>query len=295
MEEKLYCRKCKGLRNHRLLHEEKRRGEIDEGYLQWMTSFSIIECLGCETISFLEIYGDTNMVGTNEKGETDYFFNKTIYPYYSENVDELECSHYIPSPIIEIYNETLSAYKSNCYILAAGGLRAIIEAICNHLKIKKGNLAERIDLLHDKGYLTIGESKRLHSIRFLGNDALHEIENPKKESLIILFEIVNHLLDNLFISDKKIKGRVETIIDNYDDYLKLIQNKTNKNMIGKEMTISHILGKSFRLIPNKHLKMLENKFKHEITNGKVDFISIIDDKSETIYRIEKEPAFVFDW
>jgi hypothetical protein len=294
MKEKYFCRNCKGLRNHRLIHEVKRRGEIDEGYFQWINTFSIIECLGCENISFLEIYGDTEMV-TQHEDSVDYYHVSTIYPYYLENIYELESIHYIPSPIKEIYKETISAFKAKCFILSAGGLRAIIEAICNQLKIKKGNLATRIDLLYDKGYLTLNESKRLHSIRFLGNDALHEIENPKKESLILLFEIVNHLLENLFISDKKIKGSVETIIDTYDEYLKLIQNKINKDMIGKNVTLNEILGKSKRLIPPDKLKDFEDNFKLEITQGKHDFINIGEDKAETIYKIEKEPEFAFDW
>ena len=294
MKEKYFCRNCKGLRNHRLIHEVKKRGEIDEGYIQWINNFSIIECLGCETISFLEIYGDTEMI-TQGEDSADYYFDSTIYPYFLENVYELESVYFIPSPIKEIYKETISAYKANCFILSAGGLRAIIEAICNHLKIKKGNLATRIDLLHDKGHLTLNESKRLHSIRFLGNDALHEIENPKKESLIILFEIVNHLLENLFISDKKIKGRIETIIDTYDEYLKLVQNKISKDMIGKEVTVDEILGKSKRLIPTKKLKDFEDNLKLDITQNKKDFITIVDDKTETIYKIEKEPGFAFDW
>lgn len=295
MKEKYYCRTCKVLTNHSILHEVKTHGEIDDGYIQWMNTFSIIECLGCEAISFLETYGDSEMVDFDDDGKYEYYVNKTIYPYYLENVSELESLHYIPSPIKEIYKETISAYKANCLILSAGGLRAIIEAICNNLKIRKGNLGTRIDLLHNKGYLTLNESKRLHSIRFLGNDALHEIENPKKESLIILFEIVNHLLENLFISDKKIQGRIETLIDTYEEFFKLILNKINKEMVGKELTLSEVLGKSKRLIPNKKLIDFENILINEIKQTKHDFISLAKNKGEIKYKIEKFPGFVFEW
>ena len=72
---------------------------------------------------------------------------------------------YLPENIRGIYVETIAAFKANISILTAGGLRAIIEALCNHLKIKGANLSERIDLLHNKGHLTLSESKRLHSIR----------------------------------------------------------------------------------------------------------------------------------
>jgi hypothetical protein len=296
MNEKYYCRTCKVPTNHKLIHEEKTHGGTDDGYIQWMTTYSLIQCLGCETVSFLEIYGDSEMVEFDEDEEKyEYYVNKTIYPYLLEDVNELEPVHYIPSPIKEIYKETISAYKANCLILTAGGLRAIIEATCNHLKVRKGNLATRIDLLHDKGHLTLNESKRLHSIRFLGNDALHEIENPKKESLIVLFEIVNHLLENLFISDKKIQGKIDTIIDTYDEFLKLLRSLIKKEMVGKEMTLTEILGKSKRLIPNKEFAGFEKNFKSEIKLSKHDFISLSGKKGETKYKIEKNPGLVFDW
>ena len=295
MKEKYFCRNCKGLRNHKLIHEVKTRGGDDNDYFQWIRKYSIIECLGCETVSFLEIYGDTEMIAHNEDGEPDYYFDNYIYPLYLEESEELEYVHYIPDSIKVIYRETISAFKTNSFILTAGGLRAIIEAICNHLKIKKGNLADRIDLLHNKGHLTLSESKRLHSIRFLGNDALHEIEKPKKDHLFILLDIVNHLLSNLFINDKILKGKLETIIDKYDEYIKLIRNKIDKDMIGKEFSMREILGKSIRLIPKTEYKKLEDEFKKEINSGEIDYVSIIKEPDESIYKIEKEPEFVFDW
>lgn len=295
MKEKYFCRTCKGLRNHKEIHQEKTKGGDDDGYFQWIRNFSIIQCLGCETISFLEIYGDTEMIEHNEDGEPDYYFDKSIYPSYLEKSDELENQNFIPDSIRIIYQETISTFKANSHILTAGGLRAIIEAICNHLKIKKGNLADRIDLLHSKGHLTLSESNRLHSIRFLGNDALHEIEKPKKEHLYILLDIINHLLANLFINDKKLKGKMDIIIDKYEDYIKLIQNKIDKNMIGQEYTMKKILGKSIRLIPSKDYQQLEDEFKKEIGLGTIDYITISKQPGETVYKVEKEPELTFYW
>ncbi|NLA49845.1 MAG: DUF4145 domain-containing protein [Bacteroidales bacterium] len=296
MNEKYYCRTCKRQTNHSIIHEVKTQGERDEGYFQWVYTYSLIQCLGCETISFLETYGDSEMVEIyEEEGKCEYYENKTIYPYYLENVNELESTHYIPSPIREIYNETISAYKANCLILSAGGLRAIIEATCNYLEVRKDSLSTRIDLLHEKGYLTLNESKRLHAIRFLGNDALHEIENPPKESLIILFEVVNHLLENLFISDSKIKGRLETIIDTYEEFIKLLCHKITKEMVGKDASLPEILGKSQRLIPMEYLTEFESTLIDEINLSKLDFISLPGNKCERKYRIEKYPGSVFDW
>lgn len=294
-KEKYFCRNCKGIRNHKELHKVEKKGSEDDGYFQWFNSFSIVECLGCETISFLEIYGNTEMYTQVSEDELEYHFNNTIFPHYLEKGSELDNIHFIPERIRNIYEETIAVLKVGSLILAAGGLRAIIEAICNDLKIKKGNLAERIDLLYKQGKLTLNESKRLHSIRFLGNDALHEIEKPLKEHIFILFDIVNHLLANLYINDNKLKGKVETVIDEYDEFLKLVRNKINKDLVGKSIPINQLLGKSQRLISKGKFKEFEKNLTKDLKAGKHSFLSIESEKDITTYKIEKMPGFVFDW
>lgn len=288
MKKKYFCRNCKGLRNQKELHKIERRGADEDGYFHWIDNYLIIECDGCETISFLNIYGDTDMTYITDDGLQDYFDKETIYPYYLDKSSEIEFKSYLPEKIRMIYSETVNALKANSYILTAGGLRATIEAICNHLKIKKANLEERINLLHKKGHLTISESKRLHSIRFLGNDALHEIENPKKEHLYLLLDIINHLLINLYINDKKIKDHIDTLVDSYDDFFRLLKNKLTKEMIGKELSILEILGKSKRLFPKGMLSEFEKQLIQEINNKKHDFIRTVRDKDK--FKIVEVPS-----
>jgi hypothetical protein len=290
-EKKHYCRNCKGERNHKIVSEKKTGGSYDD-YLQWSDYFYIIECLGCNNISFLKIYSDTEMMYYNEDGEPDYADKIEIFPLYLENLEELSHTYYLPPKIRIIYNETVSALKSKLYLLAAGGLRAIIEATCNHLKIKKADLSVRIDLLHEKGHLSLNESKRLHSIRFLGNDALHEIEIPNKGQINILLEIVNHLLENLFIQDKKLVDNIVIVIDKYDDFLKAIRNNITDKNIAEIKSINELLGKSRRLIKSKYFVGFVEQLNAEIKEAKIDFLSLEEDSK---YKIEKKSEFTFEF
>ena len=296
MDEKYYCRNCKGLRKYKILCEKKTKGSEDFDFIQWNEDFYIIECLGCESTSFLQIYGNSQMVTVNDDGYAHYFNKVNIYPEFIKNGHEIEATYYLPEKIAKIYQETISAFKIEANILTAAGFRAVIEALCNHLKIKKDSLSKRIDLLSEKGFLTANESKRLHSIRFLGNDALHEMEIPKEEQLLIILEIVNHLLENLFIQDKKIENKIERVIDNYEDFSKLIRNKIYKDLIGKEMSFDEILGKSKRLIKSSLYKSFENNLKEEVKNSKNDFLSLVKrGDNVSIFKIEKLPEFTFTW
>lgn len=295
MEHKYFCKECAGERNHKEIFSKKISGSDDYGYLRWLNYYKVIECLGCENISFLHIYGDTEMITHDEDGAPDYYFDNNIYPPYLEKGRELEFSYHIPLSIREIYLETIAALKNQSYILTAGGLRAIIEALCNHLKIKKDILSKRIDLLHKEGHLTLSESKRLHSIRFLGNDALHEIEKPKKEQLYLLLSIINHLLSNLFINDKIIKGKIETIVSNYEEFLMLIKSKISENMVGKELTINEIIGKARRAVPKEKFSILEKELIKNIKAGKYEFLELENEKEkESIFKVIQKPS-IFDF
>ncbi|MCD8413642.1 DUF4145 domain-containing protein [Tenacibaculum finnmarkense] len=290
MKDKLFCNNCKGLRNQTEVHKVEERGGDEEGDFQWYKSYSIIKCAGCDSISFHQVYGDTEMFEqTGPYGEHDYYYDESVYPPYLKRGEAIQQLFYLPEKIRTIYTETIASFKSNSSILTAGGLRAIIEAICNNLKITGNNLAERIDGLSKNGHLTLAESKRLHSIRFLGNDALHEIEKPKDEHLYLLLEIVNHLLSNLFVNDKKMKGKVETMIDTYDDFIRLIQNRIDNDMVGKKMTLSNILDKSKRLLTKKNLTEFENSFIKDINSKKITFVKVEKKKPDNIYEIVERP------
>ena len=296
MEKKYFCRTCRGLRKHEVLYKKKTNGQDEDGYLSWNEDFFVIECSGCETISFVQEYGDSDMYNMNEEDSSyGYYTEEKIFPLYLDSGVELTYKYLLPPTIKEVYDESINALKSKCYILTAGGFRAIIEALCNHLKIKKSDLSVRIDLLHEKGHLTINESKRLHSVRFLGNDSLHEMEVPKKEQLIIVLEVINHLLENIFIQDKKIEGRIAIVIDTYESFLSLLRKRISKEFIGKELTIIELLGKTRRLIKKNNLEKFEKQFSDEVSKGEHNFLTIttLENGKKPKYKIEKLPEFTW--
>lgn len=288
---KYFCRGCSGHRNHKVLFEKKKTGSDEEYDFYWTDRYLVIECLGCENISFLHSYGNSEMVEQYENGDLHNYTEDNVYPPYLEYGVEIERQYYLPKNIETIYRETMLAFKLKSYILTAGGFRAIIEATCNHLNIKKKNLLDRIDLLSTGGFLTQKESRRLHTIRFLGNDALHEIEVPKEDQLLIILDIINHLLENLFIHDKLING-LDSIIDEYSNFIKLIEDHISKDMIGKELKLKDILGKSYRRIKANDLKEFVLILKQNIDQGAFDLMSYRVQKNQILFSILKTPRFV---
>ena len=141
--------------------------------------------------------------------------------------------------------------------------------------------------------MTKAQVKRLHSVRFLGNDALHEVDTPEKEVVYGLFDIINHLLQDLFLQDKKIQNNKYKVIDNYIDFKKILISQIRKNiidkedMIGKEDELKNILNNYNKLIEKESLGDFIQKLNEEIKDGKIEFLEIVDESTNK-YKIIKE-------
>lgn len=297
MDEKYYCRNCRGQRKHKTLFEKVIRGS-DSGYnYQWIDKYLVIECAGCETISFVKNYGDSEMYEIDRDGHTEYYDETTVFPKSLEMGLELQNTHLLPISIRTIYDETIDSLKADCSILSAGGFRAIIEAICNHLEVNGKDLSIRIDSLFENGYLSNKESNRLHSVRFLGNDSLHKIEKPRKEQLQIVLEIINHLLENLFIQDKRLEYNIDVMIKTYEDFIKLIRRHITQEKTGMTVSITDIFGKAKRQLSKQDFSKFEKQLLSDIREGKIDFLTISDNsqRNSKKFKIVKVPEPLFDW
>lgn len=168
----------------------------------WKNDYMIIECLGCETVSFREDYIDSSSFeGIDEVTIRPQI---TIYPPRENIIIDVKKS-LIPKKIRYIYEESIKATNNNCLILAAAGFRSVIEAISLEKSISEHNLEKKINKLHELGHITIKESERLHKIRFIGNESIHEIVKPSLEELIEVNTIIKSLINNLYVLDRLLK------------------------------------------------------------------------------------------
>lgn len=141
--------------------------------------------------------------------EEEYTEEVLLYPTPLKNHIPLTDGYNLPPKIKAIYHETLETFKAGSYILAGVGFRAVIEAICIDKGIKGRDLQQKINNLLKEKLITEKECKRLHSIRFLGNDSVHEMLKPEKRTLYLVLEIIEPLLKNIYLIDLNIGDRLE--------------------------------------------------------------------------------------
>lgn len=285
--EKCYCPNCTGQTKHNVIFEKlKRQDPLDD--FKWYQKHQMIECYGCENIQFRIIYSDETMVksfyhdGEGQYPDHEYFEDHKFYPPFIIEHKKIRNLYYLPEKIRVVYNETLEAIKSGSYILAGVGLRALIEAITLDQKIDKGNLQVRINKLVSQKLITQNEADRLHAIRFLGNDSVHEMDVPQFSKIEIALEITEHLIKNLYLINLEVQKHLDAMINNYEGFKDLLFSIVIKYLREEEKNLEEILDKDLRRIEKSYIANYEKKLIEEIKSNVVNWLKLGDIKTEKI-------------
>jgi len=206
------CEECTGEKEHTVIssYTDKGSQEIkEEGFsVEWESEYQIIQCRGCKTISFRKKSYHSEDDDYDGRDPTRIY----LYPERKWNDKQPIEMIYLPHAVSIIYWEVIKTYNSDCVVLCVVGIRALAEAVCNTLNIdgglvpnKNGELIFKTDLegkingLVEKQYLTPHAAKILHTHRFMGNGAAHEIKQFQKKDLLTAIEIIEHCMEHIFI------------------------------------------------------------------------------------------------
>lgn len=198
---RIFCNRCKRETNHILQCEHRNDVDFDGGGEQIVFNLEEIYrlwiCAGCE-------------VGTLETELTDWFIaEKTGEPesfltYSPKRTSKNVRSKYfrkLPEKLRTIYQESVNAYNGKLHLLCAAGLRSLMEGICADQGITRGKLHQKINAL--KKVLPDNIVDNLHSFRFMGNEAVHDLTLPGQDDLRLAIEISEDLLNYLYELDYK--------------------------------------------------------------------------------------------
>ncbi len=210
---KIHCLSCRNVTKHKVLTSINERGsdEVNHNYsIYWDTDYEIVQCLGCETISFRS--------ESSNSEEDDYdgspYVTISIYPKRGEDTLIVKNYFNVPYNLQRLYRETIESYNYENLTLCGAGLRALVEGLCKENGVTGGdvevnkngntsvkrdkNLEGKINGLSERGILTKQSADILHEHRFLGNDAIHDLSTPSKEDLNLAIEIVENIFENLY-------------------------------------------------------------------------------------------------
>ena len=199
----MFCNKCRSETEHTCKGEHYRDypnyvdrniiGIIERiGYRFWI-------CSGCKTGTLEEYYIFDILSDELENDES--MWDKKYYPARNEFQIELKEFKQLATKLTVIYKETLGAYNNKLETLCALGIRSLLEGICEDKQIAGKNLKEKINNM--VAILPSNIVTNLHSIRFLGNEAAHELSAPSTDDLRLAIELCEDLLNYIYELDYK--------------------------------------------------------------------------------------------
>ncbi len=191
---RFYCNRCGNETNHELKGAHSSRFDSEDGGFSEVMGYKFWICMGCEHGLLQESYWNS-MMGDNDE-EYAYFPPCSRDAAIPKNYSKLK------PHLKALYQEAITAYHHQAFILCAAGLRALMEGICQDRRIKGKNLKIKIDglrpLLPNKSII-----RNLHQFRFMGNEAVHELAAPKPYELKLAIGVIEDLLNFFYELDHK--------------------------------------------------------------------------------------------
>lgn len=167
--------------------------------VDYWINYQIVQCMGCETVTFLVISQHGEESDFDESGEAYIPTRTEHYPPRSAGRGEMDGRFYLPPQVQSVYSETVKALNNDQPILSGIGIRAIVESVCKEKAAFGRNLQDKIDWLVTQNILTRSDADVLHKIRALGNEAAHEARPHDAGQLALALEICEHLMKGVYL------------------------------------------------------------------------------------------------
>ncbi len=192
---KIFCHQCGKTTNHECLCE--REFKSDPNYEDpWGEVHRFTQCKGCDSFTYaIESWSIENWNPYTGAIESEW---KT-YPHGQGEREAIKQTSDLPPKVRLIYKEVIGAINAQLPVLTGIGLRALIEAVCREQGIEGKTLEALITGLADKGILSRTQADILHTHRFLGNAAAHEITPAQPTELVAALDIAENVLRTIYV------------------------------------------------------------------------------------------------
>lgn len=201
MNTKAHCNKCGGERNHEVLHAEKTSWPKDQDCLSGRDEYETLKCMGCDNIKLRHVF----WFSKEEDPIISYYPPAIFRPkpnWLSAFLSELPSDdNFIGRLLVEIY----VAIQNNLSILAAMGVRSLIENVMISKVGDQGTFAKIIAEFENRGYVSKIQRENLEAIIDAGHAATHRSFSPTIADVVTLVDIAEHIIETVYLHEAKIK------------------------------------------------------------------------------------------
>ncbi|WP_092291144.1 MULTISPECIES: DUF4145 domain-containing protein [unclassified Cupriavidus] len=204
---KVFCNVCSHETNHAVLHavsQHWHEGGEDYGYgYEEHCSYLMLQCLGCESVKLREDW--------NASHHRDVVTNYYPPPTFRKEPKWMmawwmSSGRADPPPAMLICKEIYKALQNDQPHLAAMGVRAVLEQVMiDKIGGDKNSFAKNLAALCDDGHVSRLQKERLQTVLDAGSATIHRGHTPSKEDLVTLVDIMEHVIESLYIHDDQVR------------------------------------------------------------------------------------------
>jgi hypothetical protein len=191
--ERAHCNECGHKTKHYVVATRVQDGSelyqdhpYDPGVeLKWSTTYDLLECCGCETVSIKRTYWFSEFNPGEE--EVEYY-----PPRLSRRLPDW--LKRLPEDVQSLMQEVYTALQADSRRLAMMGARAVLDVFIVSKVGDVGQFNKKLDALQDEGYISSRNRRVLEAALDVGNAAAHRGHQPKIEEVGQVIDIVENVL-----------------------------------------------------------------------------------------------------
>jgi len=164
------------------------------------TTYSMLECCGCENISFQKIFEFSEW----PEPTVDYY-----PPLTSRPLPKAWLNH-LPTEMGDLLLEVYIALSSDCRRLALMGTRTLVDLYMTEKLGDIGGFAQKLGQLETQGFVSRVNREYLEAALEIGHAAAHRGHEPKASEVEHVMDIVENLLQNYVLEHSAATLRATT-------------------------------------------------------------------------------------
>ena len=200
---KHHCNTCHGLRNHIVIASHRETGSHvfdDDFQVEWTTDYFIVKCQGCDGVSLRrDAWDDVSEDSTVTSLPSPVF--RPTPSWLGDSDFQRAC----PKGTIPLLREVYKDLQNNCTRSAAMCVRAIVETIMVKEIGDQGSFKANLRKFTGEGYLSKKQLPTLEDVLDAGHATIHRNYQPDQEQLIIIVDVLEGLMQTLYVQPAKAK------------------------------------------------------------------------------------------
>ena len=202
---KAHCNSCLKETNHVLVAEKKVVWEDEDDGSDGELRYEIVSCCGCDSVGFRRV--TTDCFHLNKQGDPREKIEYFPSAISRRKPEWLSGSFWVEHGEIEsLLNEIYVAIHEDLRVLAATGIRTVIDMVITEKVGDLGNFPSKLSAIEKSGFISPSNREFLEVTIDAGSASAHRGFKPSQKDLNLLLDITENLISSIYILPGEVKA-----------------------------------------------------------------------------------------